>query len=103
VLAHKLAWTELVSDTRFDRVVLLTAVIDAPKPRWKVQPNVPPRTRIDHVNLYTADGEAHIGLTGQHEALVRFIPKLEQAVRDAGSPGNDRILRVGRRVPRRSE
>ncbi len=53
----------------------------------------PPRGPIDYVSLYSADGEVEIGLTGQHEALVRFIRRLEPAVASAKSGANG-ILRI---------
>lgn len=53
-----------------------------------------PRTPIDNVSLYSADGEAEIGLTGQHEALVRFIRTLETATGAAPVVGEGEILRI---------
>lgn len=70
-----LAWTDLVGETH--------------RPCDPLAP-------IDHVDLFSADGKAHIGLTGQHEAVVLFARKLEQVVRDAEDPGPDRILHIGR-------
>jgi hypothetical protein len=46
---------------------------------FHMPPPRPPRRAVDHVSLYASDGKTEIGLTGQHEALVRFIPKLEAA------------------------
>jgi hypothetical protein len=44
---------------------------------WTMPPPRPPRRAIDYVSLFAADGSTEIGLTGQHEALVRFVLRLE--------------------------
>lgn len=61
-----------------------------------------PRAPIDYLALYSADGEAEIGLTGQIEALHRFIPALEAAVTSAPPPDPvTRILRIRGQEPYR--
>jgi len=53
-----------------------------------------PRYPVDWISLYPADGEAEISLTGQHEALVRFIRRLETAVAASGPGIEGQILRI---------
>lgn len=53
-----------------------------------------PRSLVDWVSLYPADGEAEISLTGQHEALVRFVRRLEAAVEASDPPPAGGILRI---------
>jgi hypothetical protein len=43
----------------------------------------PPRTEVDRISLFSPDGEVEIGLTGQHEAVVRFASQLDAAVQVA--------------------
>jgi len=53
-----------------------------------------PRSPVDWVSLYPADGEAEISLTGQHEALVRFVVRLEAAVAASDPPPAGGILKI---------
>lgn len=53
-----------------------------------------PRSPVDWVSLYGADGEAEISLTGQRDALVRFIRRLEAAVQASGPGSPGEILRI---------
>jgi hypothetical protein len=55
---------------------------------------LPPRGPIDYISLFSADGEAEIGLTGQALSLVRFIERLQEAVAAAGPPGPKGILQI---------
>jgi hypothetical protein len=59
---------------------------------WRLPELLPPRGPIDHISLFSADGEAELGLTGQVEALTRFIGFLEAAVASAVDPGANGIL-----------
>lgn len=61
---------------------------------WRLPHVLPPRGPIDYISLFSADGEAEIGLTGQAEALVRFIACLEAAVASAGDPRPNGILAI---------
>jgi hypothetical protein len=58
--------------------------------------HLPARAPIDRVSLFSPDGEVEIGLTGQHEAAVRFARRLDAAVQVAerGAPGEILRLRV---------
>jgi hypothetical protein len=58
-----------------------------------------PRWPIDRVSLFSADGEVEIGLTGQHEAVVRFANKLEAAVQIAERPHPGEIMRLQTWLP----
>jgi len=61
---------------------------------WRLPQLLPPRGPIDYISLFSADGEAEIGLTGQSEALVRFIGCLEAGVASAGDPRANGILAI---------
>jgi hypothetical protein len=71
-----------------------SSLIGATDTVFRIGQPLPPRTKIDNVSLYSADGEAEISLTGQHESMVRFIGALEVAVAGSGLPGTDGILRI---------
>ncbi|MCV0384754.1 MAG: hypothetical protein K5799_15135 [Erythrobacter sp.] len=58
-------------------------------PEWRE-----PRSPIDWISLFPADGEAEISLTGQHESLVRFMKRLEAAVAASGPPSGGAVLRI---------
>lgn len=79
---------------QFEQRLAASSLIRAVDQEFRMGQVIRPRTRIDNVSLYSADGEAEIGLTGQHEALVRFVRALEAALAASGPPGDDGILRI---------
>jgi hypothetical protein len=56
--------------------------------------HLPARAQIDRVSLFSPDGEVEIGLTGQHEAAVRFARRLDAAVQVAERGAPSEILRL---------
>jgi hypothetical protein len=60
--------------------------------------HLPPRAPIDRVSLFSPDGNVEIGLTGQHDAAVRFAGQLDAAVEIADrEPGE--IMRLRHWLP----
>lgn len=76
------------------RWVLVPSVANvlASEPRMPTFEN--PRGRIDWISLYSPEEEAEISLTGQDEALLRFITKLGRAVEASPPPIAGGILKV---------
>jgi hypothetical protein len=80
---------------RFTLRVAGSALIGARDPEFRFGQLRPARTDVDYVSLYSGDGTVEIGLTGQHEALLRFIPALEDQLRSATWPPDEKgILRL---------
>jgi hypothetical protein len=60
----------------------------------------PPRAFVDRISLFSPDGAIEIGLTGQHESVVRFAAQLDAAIHVASersAPGE--ILRLTTWLP----
>lgn len=94
-----LAWTiDLGMDPdghrRFTRAGAFPSLMGGVDQEFNMGHALPPRTVLDHVSLFSADGEAEIGLTGQHESLVRFVGALQRAVESSGTPGPRGILKI---------
>ena len=53
-----------------------------------------PRGPIDYISLFSANGEYEISLTGQHQALVRFVGRLEEGVMKALAAPRAGIARI---------
>jgi hypothetical protein len=59
----------------------------------------PPRAPVDRVSLFSPDGEAEIGLTGQWEAAVRFGLRLEGALQASERPAEGEIMKLRAWLP----
>lgn len=59
----------------------------------------PPRAPVDRVSLFSPDGEAEIGLTGQWEASVRFGLRLEGGLQASERPADGEIMRIRAWLP----
>ena len=79
---------------QYQRRVVGSSLIGTSEESFAVGTFSTPRAPVDHVSLFSADGEAEIGLTGQHEALCRFIRRLEDAAASSGTPDSKGILRI---------
>lgn len=59
----------------------------------------PPRAPVDRVSLFSPDGAAEIGLTGQWEAAVRFGLRLQGALQTSERPAEGEIMKVRAWLP----
>lgn len=59
----------------------------------------PPRAPVDRVSLFSPDGEAEIGLTGQWEAAVQFGLRLEGGLQASERPTEGEIMKVRAWLP----
>lgn len=73
--------------------------------RWEGEFRLPagaeerPRAAVDRVSLFSPDGEAEIGLTGQWEAAVQFGLRLEGALQASQRPTEGEIMKVRAWLP----
>lgn len=59
----------------------------------------PPRARVDRVSLFSPNGEAETGLTGQWETAVRFGLRLEEALQTSERLADGEIMKLRAWVP----
>ena len=83
-----LCWTVRIppgpdGNKRFEMRAVGGSLRGAVEPTFRLPAIQTPRGPIDYVSLYAADGETEIGLTGQHDALTRFVRKLEASAATA--------------------
>jgi hypothetical protein len=60
---------------------------------------LPPRSPVDRVSLFSPDGEVEIGITGQWEVVVRFAYRLDAAVQASERPADGDIMKIQTWLP----
>jgi hypothetical protein len=94
-----LSWTVLQGidgqgGEHFAKVVAIPSQLRPEAQSYRMGEVLFPRNPIDNISLYSADGEAEISLTGQHESMVRFLGKLEGALARMVPESDGGILRI---------